>query len=127
VTHDSRLDAGAANNEAVDAHMIARIWRGIADSPVDADAYERHVTEKVLPSLAAIRGHRGARVLRRSERTRTEFLLITFWDSMEPIREFAGEAVDSAVVEPEARAVLAEYDDFVRHYEITHATRDPAA
>jgi hypothetical protein len=47
---------------------------------------------------------------------------------MAAIRKFAGEAADAAVVEPEARAVLAEYDDFVRHYEITHASQgDPAA
>jgi heme-degrading monooxygenase HmoA len=100
--------------------MIARIWRGIAGSSTDADAYERHVTGKVLPSLAAIPGHRGARVLRRAEAGRIEFLVITFWVSMESIRKFAGEAADSAVVEPEARAVLIEYDDFVRHYEVAH-------
>ena len=45
---------------------------------------------------------------------------------MDAIRKFAGERAESAVVEPEARAVLDEFDDFVRHYEITHATRDPA-
>jgi heme-degrading monooxygenase HmoA len=108
--------------------MIARIWRGVADTPANADAYERHVTRSVFPSLAAIAGHRGARVLRRADRGRVEFLVITFWDSMAAIREFAGEAADAAVVEPEARAVLAEYDDFVRHYEITQASQgDPGA
>ena len=107
--------------------MIARIWRGVADRSANADAYERHVTQKVLPSLSAIPGHRGARVLRRSVAGRIEFLVITFWDSIDAIRKFAGDSPESAVVEPEARAVLSEYDDFVRHYEITHATRDPAA
>jgi heme-degrading monooxygenase HmoA len=107
--------------------MIARIWRGVAKTPANADAYERHVTQTVFPSLAAIPGHRGARVLRRSASGRIEFLVITFWDSMASIRKFAGQAAESAVVEPEARAVLAEYDDFVQHYEITHAAGDPVA
>jgi heme-degrading monooxygenase HmoA len=58
------------------------------------------------------------RVLRREERGRVEFLVMTFWDSMESVRRFAGPDPERAIVEPEARAVLAEYDDFVRHYEV---------
>jgi heme-degrading monooxygenase HmoA len=100
------------------APMIARVWRGVAHTAVDADAYRRHLTTKVLPSLGAIAGHRGARLLRREEGGRIEFLVMTFWDSMDAIRGFAGERCERAVVEPEARAVLGEYDDFVRHYEV---------
>jgi heme-degrading monooxygenase HmoA len=96
------------------AAMIARLWRGSASDAAKADAYRRHVTTQVLPSLSAIEGYRGARVLRRGE----EFLVITFWESMDAIRGFAGEDPERAVVEPEARAVLAQFDDFVRHYEV---------
>jgi hypothetical protein len=44
--------------------------------------------------------------------------VITLWESMDAIRRFAGEDADRAVVEPEARAVLSEFDDGVRHYEV---------
>jgi heme-degrading monooxygenase HmoA len=98
--------------------MIARLWRGVAHTTVNADAYLRHLTTNVLPSLAAIHGHRGARVLRREDGGHVEFLVMTFWDSMDAIRRFAGENPERAVVEPEARAVLDEYDDFARHYEV---------
>jgi heme-degrading monooxygenase HmoA len=94
--------------------MIARLWRGRAGSAGNADAYQRHVIGQVLPGLREVPGHRGAHVLRRND----EFLVITFWDSMDAIRRFAGEDSERAVVEPEARAVLAEFDDFVRHYEV---------
>jgi heme-degrading monooxygenase HmoA len=94
--------------------MIARLWRGRAKSAKDADTYQRHVTTKVLPELKGIAGHRSAQVLRRGE----EFLVITFWESMDAIRRFAGEDPERAVVEPEARAVLAEFDDLVQHYEV---------
>jgi heme-degrading monooxygenase HmoA len=94
--------------------MIARLWRGRAGTPEDADAYQRHVTTRVLPALKDMPGHRGAQVLRR----KGEFVVITFWESMDAIRRFAGEDPERAVVEPEARAVLAESDDFVRHYEV---------
>src|SRR2546423_13013474 len=107
--------------------MIARLWRGVANTKADADAYQNHVTRTVFPSLAAIAGHRGAKVLRREERQRIEFLVVTLWDSMDAIREFAGDKPERAVVEPEARAVLKEYDDFVRHYEIAHEANDKTA
>ena len=100
--------------------MIARLWRGIARTPSDADAYQRHVTKTVFPSLAAIPGHRGAKVLRRATAGQIEFVVMTLWDSMDAIREFAGDKPETAVVEPEARAVLVEYDDFVHHYEIAY-------
>jgi heme-degrading monooxygenase HmoA len=94
--------------------MIARLWRGRAGSAENGDAYQRHVMGQVFPALRKVSGHRGGQVLRRHD----EFLVITFWDSMDAIRRFAGEDSERAVVEPEARAVLAEFDDFVRHYEV---------
>ncbi len=101
---------------------IARLWRGVADTAACAAAYERHVTAKVLPSLTRIPGYRGAKILkRRSERNEVEFLVMTLWDSMDAIRKFAGDNPENAVVEPEAREVLSDYDDFVRHYEFTDA------
>ncbi|HZO03847.1 MAG TPA: antibiotic biosynthesis monooxygenase [Burkholderiales bacterium] len=98
--------------------MIARLWRGVARDRGHAEAYLRHLNANVLPSLKTIEGHRGLRVLRRDEGARVEFLVMTLWDSMDAIRRFAGEHPERAVVEPEARAALAEYDDFVRHYEV---------
>lgn len=94
--------------------MIARLWRGVAGTPAGADAYQRHVTVRVFPELKKIPGHQGAQVLRREQ----EFLVITFWESMEAIRKFAGPDPERAVVEPEARAVLAEFDERVSHYEV---------
>ena len=94
--------------------MIARLWRGKANTAANADAYERHVTRSVLPELKKIAGHKGAQVLRRND----EFLVITFWESMDAIRSFAGQDAERAVVESEARAVLSEYEERVSHYEV---------
>src|SRR5580700_10494158 len=100
-----------------DADMIARLWRGAAETG-NADAYQRHATATVFPSLRDIPGHRGAFLLKRAAAGRTEFLAVTLWDSIEAVRAFAGADPDTAVVEPAARAVLAEFDDFARHYEV---------
>ena len=99
--------------------MIARIWRGVAVGG-NAEAYQRHATGTVFPSLREIAGHRGAYLLRRTVGGRTEFLAVTLWESVDAIRAFAGSDPETAVVEPEARAVLAEFDDFARHYEIAY-------
>jgi heme-degrading monooxygenase HmoA len=99
--------------------VIVRIWRG-QTTIENADAYFRHVTEAVFPALAGIHGHRGAYLLRRETDRGIEFLAVTLWESVEAIREFAGKDVETAVVEPRARAVLAEFDSFVRHYDVVH-------
>jgi heme-degrading monooxygenase HmoA len=99
--------------------MIARLWRGVAVGG-NADAYQRHATNTVFPALRDIAGHRGAYLLKRAMGGRTEFLAVTIWDSMDAVRSFAGTDPETAIVEPEARAVLAEFDNFARHYEVVH-------
>jgi len=98
--------------------MIARLWRGAAADRRNAEAYVRHLRSNVVPELAAIPGYREVRLMRREQGGRTEFLVMTLWESMDAVRRFAGENPERAVVEPEARAVLVDFDDFVRHYEV---------
>jgi hypothetical protein len=98
--------------------MIVRIWRGQAPLGAKADAYHAHVTGTVFSQLKALAGHRDAWLLRREVNGEVEFLAMTFWESLDSIRSFAGEDIGSAIVEPEARAVLSDFDDFARHYEV---------
>ena len=99
--------------------MIVRVWRG-QSAMKDADAYFRHLTDGVFPSLKGIPGHRGAEVLRWETISGVEFLVMTYWESLSAIREFAGPDAETAVVSTEARALLSEFDSVVRHYELAH-------
>ena len=99
--------------------MIARTWRG-ETIPANADRYLQFFQTKVFPSLKAIAGHRGAYVLRRDAGGIVEFNVVTFWDSMESIQKFAGQNPEAAVVEPEARAILSDFDAHVRHFQVVH-------
>lgn len=101
--------------------MIVRIWRGRAAGPAEAEAYRRHIAERVFPELAALPGHRGAELLRRETGEGVEFLAVTRWDSIEAVQAFAGPEPDVAVVEPQARALLVDFDDFARHFELAHS------
>jgi heme-degrading monooxygenase HmoA len=97
--------------------MIGRHWRGFAPHET-AQAYLEHLRESTLPSLRDIVGHRGATVLKRRVDGEVEFVVLTFWDSLDAVRAFAGDDYEAAVVPPEARELLAEFDDRVVHYEV---------
>jgi heme-degrading monooxygenase HmoA len=97
--------------------MIARVWKGAAPS-ARAAAYVAHLREHIVPGLAAIAGHRGACVLRHDAGAEVEFTVITFWESLDAIRRFAGEDAEAAVVPPEARALLSAFDDRAVHWDV---------
>jgi antibiotic biosynthesis monooxygenase (ABM) superfamily enzyme len=98
--------------------MIARIWRGWT-TPENADAYQRIVSEEVLPGIAGrnLDGYHGAYLLRRDLGGEVEFATIMLFDSLEQVRAFAGEDYEAAYVPPRARAVLARFDERSAHYE----------
>jgi len=99
--------------------MIARRWRGWADGPANADAYAAHFEEAVRPRLEATDGFVDATLERvPADADRTEIVVVTRWASIDAIRGFAGADPDVAVVEPEARAVLAGFDARVRHIDL---------
>jgi uncharacterized protein len=110
--------AGVQNPSPVaEAGMILRIWRGRAD-PAHAEAYIQHAKQRVFPVLGQSQGYRGACILRRILDATAEVVVLTFWESMAAVKGFAGSHPEKAVVEPEARAVLADFDRVVRHFEI---------
>ena len=96
--------------------MIARIWHGWTTAE-NADAYEALLRAEILPGIHRIDGYRGAYLLR-TDGAETEFVTVTLWDTVEAIRAFAGEDHERAVVPPEARRLLARFDERSHHYEV---------
>ena len=97
--------------------MVIRAWRGYA-AAANAQAYPKHLLQAVRPKLEQLRGFRGLYLLRRRDLDEIEYLVLTVWDSMDAVHEFAGEQPEQAVVEPEARAALVRFDPMVHHYEV---------
>ena len=97
--------------------MIGRLWRGWA-RPENADAYEQLLRGEVLPGIHRIGGHRGAYLLRRERDGRVEFVTLTLFDDLDAVRAFAGEDYGAAVVPPEARALLDEFEERSAHFEV---------
>jgi len=96
---------------------IIRVWYGTAYSK-HADEYGRHVKNDIFPLFSEIKGNLGAKVLRRDVEEGVEFLVMTRWDSMESIKEFAKDDIDKAVVAKVAKPFFIRYDDHVSHFSL---------
>jgi heme-degrading monooxygenase HmoA len=97
--------------------MIARLWRGWT-SRENADAYERFLREQMFPSMQRVSGFRGVELLRRVDGDEIAFVTISRFDSYAAVRAFAGEDYEQAVIEPEARALLARADERSEHFDV---------
>ena len=69
--------------------MIRQLWRGWTTRE-NADAYETLLETKILPGIHRVKGHAGAYLLRRDIPYGVEFVTLTFFDSLEAVRAFAG-------------------------------------
>ena len=96
--------------------MIGRVWHGWT-KPENADAYEKLLKTAGLPTFHRFAGYRHAYVMRMPKEHETEFLVVTFWDSMDAVRSFAGADGKGAVILPGARELLARWDETSLHYD----------
>ncbi len=97
--------------------MIARMWRGYA-LPEKAEEYVKHLQTSVLPELRQIDGFQEVMLLRQDSAQVVEFIVLTFWESMDAIHKFAGEDAEVAVVALSAQPLFREYDLNVRHFNV---------
>jgi heme-degrading monooxygenase HmoA len=101
--------------------MIARVWSA-RTTGAQAPAYVEHLRTQVLPAVRGADGYGGALLLERATPDGVEIIVLTFWQSLDAIRGFAGADLEGAVVAEEAADLLTEFDRRVRHYEV--AVRD---
>lgn len=97
--------------------MIARTWRGAVRTS-DADAYLEYLETTGLKAFRETPGNRGVFALRRIDGDRCEYLLLTLWDSLDAVKRFAGDAVETAVFYPEDDRFLVDRDLTSTHYEV---------
>lgn len=104
--------------------MIARLWSAHT-TPALADSYLQHFEQFVRPELRRVDGFLGATVCTRPLPGTVEILVTTYWKSFAAIDAFAGADRESAVVAPEAAALLTDFDKRVRHFEVALAEFPP--
>jgi hypothetical protein len=75
------------NKQATSRPTIARIWRGRTTS-ARADEYARYLYEHGIRPLEA--KALGVQMLREDRATESEFVTISYWESVEAMSRFAG-------------------------------------
>jgi len=99
--------------------MIARIWHGWTKRQ-DARAYEEMLRDEIFPGIAQrnIQGYHGAELFIREDGEEVEFVTLLRFDSIEGVKEFAGENQSKPVIYPKAEVLLTRMDKQSRHYQI---------
>jgi heme-degrading monooxygenase HmoA len=104
--------------------VTVRTWSATADAE-GAGNYTRYFTGTLLPELRGLPGFEGAYLLRRdldADGT-VELTAHTFWESTQAVRAFAGDDITVAIVEPQARAMLLDYDRTATHRSVAAEAR----
>ena len=80
--------------------MICRLWHGWT-STENAASYEAYLGDELYPRLErelGDRGYRGHHVVRRERDGEVEFVTMTWFDSLESVRSFAGDDFETPVI-----------------------------
>jgi heme-degrading monooxygenase HmoA len=97
--------------------MIARFWTAeVAQGRVHV--YADHLKSQVLPALRKVDGYVGAKLLECETPDGVEIVVITFWESLDSIKKFAGLDAERAVVSDDIVSLFLRYDQSVRHYKV---------
>lgn len=97
--------------------MIARIWHG-KTSLEKFDAYAEFLKRVAVPDYQKTKGYINHTFLKRLAANEGHFTLITFWESLEVIKNFAGHDFEKAKYYPEDDGFLLEFEEKVSHHEV---------
>ena len=99
--------------------MICRIWHGYTTLE-NAGKYENLLKEEIFIGIKgrSINGFRDIKLLRRLFGEEVEFITIMWFDSIDSVKEFAGEDYEKSVVPEKAHQILSRYDKISQHYEV---------
>ena len=95
--------------------MISRNWTGVV-KPERANDYIAHLRQDTFKKLSTIKGFINGSIMQREVTDGVEFLVVTEWENIEAIQQFAGGNADIAVVPQVAQEMMVRYDPVVRHY-----------
>ena len=97
--------------------MIARIWNG-RTKVTHLEAYTQLMKDIAIPDYKKTPGFIKLSFLRSVENDVAHFKLITYWESLEVIKNFAGADYEIAKYYPEDEQYLLEFEEKVSHFEV---------
>jgi heme-degrading monooxygenase HmoA len=97
--------------------LIARVWAGRTPAS-KADEYYSYLVEAGIKKIQAIKGNLGVQVFKRIDKDIAEFTVISYWESLDAIRKFAGDDIEKTHHLPRDAEYLLELPPTVKHYEV---------
>ena len=97
--------------------MIERIWHG-KTTVEDYQVYTVFLQKTAIPDYSKTVGFIKLSFLRNIKNNEGHFTLITYWENLEVIKNFAGEDFEKAKYYPEDKNFLLEFEEKVEHFEV---------
>lgn len=97
--------------------LIARIWHGHTPA-AKAEEYTQYLYEAGIKKIESIQGNRGVQMLRKIDSKYGDFTVISYWDSIDAIKRFAGEDYEKTHNLPKDAEYLVDMEPNVRHLEV---------
>ena len=98
--------------------VVAREWNGRV-APARADEYHAYLVGGVK-KMQTVAGNLGVQIMRRDEPEAVGFTVISYWETREAIKAYAGEDIEKPHHLPRDREMLLELPDRVLHYDVTY-------
>lgn len=114
----SATEAWAAGTPGLAEHpMVARIWHG--RTPADkVEEYRNYLYEAGVKKIAALPGNRGVQMMVSRTAEQGEFMVISYWDSIDAIKGYAGATYTKVHDLPRDHEFLIDPETLVRHFDL---------
>jgi heme-degrading monooxygenase HmoA len=113
----ARAATGGAALLSDSERLIARIWQGRTQAS-KAEEYTAYLYEARIRKIAAIPGNRDVQMVRSVSGEFADFEVLSYWDSLDVIRLFAGGDIDKVRHLPRDPDYMIGMEPAVRHFEV---------
>ena len=111
-------EAWAAATPMLAEHpMVARIWHGRTPA-AKADEYRQYLYEAGVKKIATLPGNRGVQMMMSKTAAEGEFMVVSYWDSIEAIKGYAGQNYTQVHDLPRDKEFLIDHEPLVRHLDL---------
>jgi heme-degrading monooxygenase HmoA len=116
------LASCATTHTAEPPGAVARMWHGRVPDARAAE-YEDYLRREGITRIEAIPGNLGADLFTRSRDGVTEFIVISYWRSLDDIKAYAGADIEKTHNLPRDPEFLLELEPNVRHFTVRLSDR----
>jgi heme-degrading monooxygenase HmoA len=111
---ESHAEPGPA---LADNPKVARIWHG-RTAAARADEYRQYLYDSGVKKIASLPGNRGVQLMMRKTPEEGEFMVVSYWDSVEAIKGYAGADYTRVHDLPRDDEFLIDKEKLVRHFDL---------